>query len=70
MCEAYERLQKSLVEKALVVASSYWPVVEKLAEILGMLDVLGAFALTSLNAPIPYVRPRILTEEGKVSRLV
>ncbi|PHJ19146.1 dna mismatch repair protein [Cystoisospora suis] len=69
VCEAYDHLQKSLVEKALLVASSYWPVVEKLADILGMMDVLGAFALTSLNAPIPYVRPRILTEEGAGVRM-
>ncbi|PFH33297.1 MutS domain V domain-containing protein [Besnoitia besnoiti] len=64
VCEAYEEMQKSLVEKALLVAASYWPLVEKLAELLGMLDVLGAFAAAANSAPIPYVRPNIVEGEG------
>ncbi|CBZ52839.1 DNA mismatch repair protein mutS, related [Neospora caninum Liverpool] len=62
--EAYEEMQKSLVEKALLVAASYWPLVERLAELLGMLDVLGAFAAAANAAPIPYVRPKIVEDES------
>lgn len=63
MCEAIEGRQRAVVEKVLCVAASYWPVVEKLAELLGMLDVLGAFAAAANAAPMPYVRPKFI-EEG------
>ncbi|KEP66259.1 UNVERIFIED_CONTAM: MutS domain V domain-containing protein [Hammondia hammondi] len=66
--EAYAIMQNSLVEKALLVAASYWPAVEKLAELLGMLDVLGAFAAAANAAPTPYVRPQIV--EGDAAGLV
>ncbi|KFG39796.1 MutS domain V domain-containing protein, partial [Toxoplasma gondii p89] len=68
VAEAYAAMQNSLVEKALLVAASYWPAVEKLAELLGMLDVLGAFAAAANAAPVPYVRPQIV--EGDAGGLV
>lgn len=44
------------------VASTYWPLAEQLADLLGTIDVLGAFAAVALTAPIPYVRPHIEPE--------
>ncbi|KAL8432349.1 hypothetical protein ACSSS7_004666 [Eimeria intestinalis] len=68
VCEEYEELQKALVEKAIQVASTYWPLAEQLADLLGLLDVLGAFAAVASTAPTPFVRP-IICEEGGELRL-
>ncbi|KAF8819359.1 MutS domain V domain-containing protein, partial [Cardiosporidium cionae] len=48
-----------LVEKSLTIASTYWPMVEKLADVLSLVDILASFALVSSSAPSPYIRPEI-----------
>ncbi|OEH77651.1 DNA mismatch repair protein [Cyclospora cayetanensis] len=68
VCEEYQQLQSTLVEKATQVAATYWPLTEQLAELLGTIDVLGAFAAVALNAPAVYVRPR-MEPEGSELRL-
>ncbi|KAL8274102.1 hypothetical protein Esti_001944 [Eimeria stiedai] len=68
VCEEYQELQKALVEKSIQVASTYWPLAEQLADFLGLLDVLGAFAAVASTAPTPYVQP-VLCEEGGELRL-
>lgn len=60
--KTYEAQSAHLVQKALKVASSYRPVVERFAEHLGNLDVLAAFARTALSAPCQFVRPKLNTE--------
>ena len=46
------------------VASTYWPVVERLSELLGSMDALGSFAAVAVSAPKVYVRP-VIKKEGK-----
>lgn len=41
----------------LIFTASYTPVFEKLAEVIGHLDVIVSFAHVSVHAPSPYVRP-------------
>ncbi|KAL9598792.1 MAG: hypothetical protein Q9219_004290 [cf. Caloplaca sp. 3 TL-2023] len=55
----YNRTQAGLVADVVGVAASYCPVLEKLAAVLGHLDVIVSFAHVSVHAPQSYVRPRI-----------
>ncbi|EFX00909.1 DNA mismatch repair protein [Grosmannia clavigera kw1407] len=55
----YNRTQSSLVSEVVGVAASYSPVLERLAGVLGHLDVIVSLAHCSVHAPIAYVRPRI-----------
>lgn len=57
--EAYEKQSSQLVQKALTVGATYCPVVEKLNERLGSLDVLAAFSRVALTAPCSFVRAQI-----------
>ena len=59
LSENYNRTQSGLVSEVVAVAASYCPVFEKLAGILGHLDVIVSFAHVSVHAPTPYVRPKI-----------
>ncbi|KAF1829323.1 DNA mismatch repair protein [Decorospora gaudefroyi] len=57
LSENYNRTQSGLVNEVVSVASSYVPVVEKLAAVLAHLDVIVAFAHVSVHAPTSYTRP-------------
>ncbi|KAF2625754.1 hypothetical protein BU25DRAFT_396544 [Macroventuria anomochaeta] len=57
LSENYNRTQSGLVNEVVAVASSYVPVVEKLAAVLAHLDVIVAFAHVSVHAPTSYTRP-------------
>jgi DNA mismatch repair protein MSH2/vacuolar protein sorting-associated protein IST1 len=57
LSENYNRTQSGLVNEVVSVASSYVPVVEKLAAVLAHLDVIVSFAHVSVHAPTSYVRP-------------
>lgn len=59
LSQSYNRSQSSLVNEVVTVASSYCPVLEQLAGVLAHLDVIVAFAHTSIHAPTSYVRPTI-----------
>nr|CAG4649158.1 EOG090X02H9 [Scapholeberis mucronata] len=59
----YEQQQQSVVKEILSVAAGYVDPLQHLNESLAQLDVLTSFAVCSINAPIPYVRPEIL-EKG------
>jgi DNA mismatch repair protein MSH2 len=56
---AYDKQSAQLVAKAVAVAATYRPVVDRLAESLGTIDVLAAFARAALLAPCQFVRPKI-----------
>jgi len=60
----YDRQSSQLAEKALKIAATYCPVVERFATAMATLDVLSAFARAALNAPCDFVRPT-LDIEGK-----
>lgn len=57
--DRYDRQSAQLVAKALQVAATYCPVVERLAEVLASLDVLSAFARVVLSAPCNFCRPQL-----------
>ncbi|KAJ4303830.1 MSH2 protein [Kalmusia sp. IMI 367209] len=57
LSETYNRTQSGLVNEVVTVASSYIPVVEKLAGVLAHLDVIVSFAHVSVHAPTSYTRP-------------
>lgn len=59
LSENYDRTQSGLVNEVVNVASSYCPVIEKLAGVLAHLDVIVSFAHVSVHAPSAYVRPKI-----------
>lgn len=59
LSENYNRTQSGLVSEVVSVAASYSPIFEKLAGILGHLDVIVSFAHVSVHAPTPYARPKI-----------
>ncbi|KAH8740587.1 MutS like ABC ATpase involved in DNA repair [Cryptosporidium ryanae] len=59
----YNYEQHQVLVKAVSVASTYWSLVSKLSYILGSIDVLLSFALTSICAPIPFVRPVVYKDE-------
>lgn len=56
---AYDLQSKQLADKALKVAATYTPVMERLAELLGNLDALGALARVVLSAPCQFCRATI-----------
>ncbi|KAL7068869.1 MutS domain-containing III family protein [Cryptosporidium serpentis] len=55
----YNKAQTLVLTKTISVASTYWSLIEKLSNILGTIDVLLSFTLTSLCAPKRFVRPKI-----------
>jgi DNA mismatch repair protein MSH2 len=59
LSENYNRTQSGLVNEVVQVASSYVPVVEKLATTLAHLDVIVSFAHVSVHAPTSYTRPKM-----------
>lgn len=59
LSETYNRTQSGLVTEVVSVASSYIPVVEKLAAVLAHLDVIVSFAHVSVHAPTSYTRPKM-----------
>merc|ERR1712061_916077 len=48
-----------LASKALAVAATYCPVVERFGDALGSLDVLAAFARVAVTAPCNFARARV-----------
>ncbi|KAK4094275.1 hypothetical protein Purlil1_1766 [Purpureocillium lilacinum] len=59
LSQNYNRTQSSLVNEVVQVASSYCPVLERLAGVLAHLDVIVSLAHCSVHAPEAYVRPKI-----------
>lgn len=56
---AYDKQSAQLSLKAIAVGATYRPVVERMAESLGSLDVLAAFARVALTAPCSFVRAQM-----------
>ncbi|KAJ7221858.1 DNA mismatch repair protein [Mycena haematopus] len=61
--EKYEKAQRNLVKEVVNIASTYTPVLESLDNVVAHLDVILSFAHVSMNAPEPYVKPKV-TQRG------
>jgi DNA mismatch repair protein MSH2 len=59
LSQKYNSMQSGLAAEVISVAGSYCPVFERLGAILAHLDVIVTFAHISVNAPTPYIRPKI-----------
>lgn len=57
--DSYQKQSAKLSERALTVAATFSPVVERLSDVISTLDVLCAFGRVVLTAPCPFVRPRL-----------
>ncbi|KHO01041.1 DNA mismatch repair protein MSH2 [Metarhizium album ARSEF 1941] len=70
LSQNYNRTQSSLVNEVVHVASSYCPVLERLAGVLAHLDVIVSLAHCSVHAPVAYVRPKMHTRGEGQTRLI
>ncbi|KAJ7885085.1 muts domain V-domain-containing protein [Mycena olivaceomarginata] len=61
--EKYEKAQRNLVREVVNIASTYTPVLESLDNVVAHLDVILSFAHVSVNAPEPYIKPKV-TQRG------
>ncbi|KAJ7138470.1 muts domain V-domain-containing protein [Mycena crocata] len=61
--EQYAKAQSNLVREVVNIASTYTPVLELLDTVVAHLDVIISFAHVSVNAPEPYVKPKV-TQQG------
>lgn len=58
----YSSHQSGLVKQVIAVAAGYCPPLEALNVIIAQLDVLVCYAHVSVNAPIPYIHPKIVAK--------
>eukprot|EP00667_Euglena_gracilis_P002281 EG_transcript_2281 len=63
LVKAYQGRQGELEQKFLETVASYAPVLEDVKHYLTSLDLYTCFATVALNAPTPFVRPRVLGPE-------
>lgn len=67
--ENYEEQQKSLVDEVIRVSLGYLPAFTTLNNEIAQLDCLLSFAVAAATAPIPYVRPEMMSTGPRVLEL-
>ncbi|KAI8846497.1 Msh2 protein [Chytridium lagenaria] len=60
----YDQLQGNLVKEIIHIAAGYFPVLDRLNQVISHVDVIVSFAHASVNAPIPFVRPKLFKRGG------
>lgn len=62
--EQYSSAQASVAEEVLSIAAGYAEPMQNFSDVIAQLDVLVSFAVVSMTAPVPYIRPTI-TPKGE-----
>lgn len=68
--EKYEQEQKSVVSEILQIAAGYCTPIKSIASIIGVLDVLTAFAVAAVNSQKSFIRPKMVGSEEGVMNII